>query len=140
MNNEDKWLISAMMKATLERDAPAENPKLRQTLLSFLEVLDSLDRLVKVACSALERPESESSNWLSQLQILRKQLLNVFERSGVTFIDCVGQPFDPTKHEAVEVVHRNDVEDNIIMEEVSPGCNWQGEVLRFARVVVARSE
>jgi len=139
VNDQDDWLTSVLMDATLGHTSVGERD-LRQALLSFLEVLDSLDRLVAIAASAAEQPGAEPPGWLDQLQTLRKQLLNAFERTGVTFFDCVGQPFDPTRHEAVEVVHRRDVGDDTIVEEITRGCNWQGQLLRFARVVIARNK
>ncbi len=138
MNNTDAWFIDSMMKTTLEGTNPDQSNEFRQALLNFLEVLDSLDRLIKVAYVAEKSPETSSPSRPEQFQILRKQLLNAFEQTGVTFLSCVGLPFDPVKHEAVDVVYHGDIDDNIIVEEISCGCHWHGELLRFARVVVTR--
>jgi molecular chaperone GrpE (heat shock protein) len=61
------------------------------------------------------------------------------EQAGVSFMNCVGQAFDPVKHEAVEVRVTSDVEEHTILEEVVRGCEWRGEVLCYAKVVVASS-
>ena len=49
----------------------------------------------------------------------------------------VGQPFDPTRHEAVSRVERPDVEDQTVVAEALRGYQFQDRVLRPAQVVVA---
>ncbi len=140
MNNQDKNWTNLVMNSILEKSPKDETHLSRQLLLDFLKVLDSLDRLVTIAhSSAKPQPESGGSGWLSHLQALQKQLLDVFEHAGVTFFDCAGQSFDPNRHESVKAVKRHDIKDYTIIEEVSRGCEWHGEILRYAKVVVARN-
>ena len=139
MDEQDRWLTSALIDATLRNAAKADAPDLRQVLLGFLEVLDSLDRLVAQAASTSEQQVAEPAGWLDHLQALRRQLLGVFEHAGVTFFESVGQPFEPARHEAVKAVQRPDLADYTVIEEFARGCEWHGERLRYARVVVARN-
>ena len=62
----------------------------------------------------------------------------VLEKNGVERIATVGQPFDPAVHEAVAVIPRKGVEENIVLEEVRPGFKRNGRLLRPAMVVVAQ--
>ncbi len=114
----------------------AYEQEMRATLLAFLEILDSVDR-----CLAAPEPqaaaETRASSWRSNFEGVQQQLLQVFERAGVTFMDCVGQPFDPQMHHALERRFDPEAEENLIVEEVARGCLWQGEVLRYAKVIVA---
>lgn len=114
----------------------AHEQTMRATLLSFLEILDSVDR-----CLAAPEPKAGSdtraSSWRSNFEGVQQQLLQVFERAGVTFMNCVGQPFDPQMHDALERRFDPEAEENLIVEEVARGCLWQGEVLRYAKVIVA---
>jgi molecular chaperone GrpE len=50
---------------------------------------------------------------------------------------AVGQPFDPTRHEAVGRVERDDVDDQTVIAEPLRGYLIQERVLRPAQVVVA---
>jgi molecular chaperone GrpE len=70
---------------------------------------------------------------------VHQQLLTAFAGQGVIFFACVGQAFDPARHEAIEVVERSDLPDNTVLEEINRGCTWRGQVLRCAQVVLARN-
>ena len=50
---------------------------------------------------------------------------------------AVGEPFDPTRHEAVGRVERRDVDDQTVVAEALRGYLLQDRVLRPAQVVVA---
>lgn len=138
MAEQDDWMTSFVRNA-LERKAESEAQDLRQVLLSFLEVLDSLDRLLNLDRGSASA-EEEPTSWEAHLRAIHSQLLAAFERAGVRFIETVGKDFDPARHQAMETVRRNDVNDYTIVEEISRGCEWRGEVLRFSQVVVARQK
>lgn len=98
---------------------------MRRVLLGFLGVLDALDRVTG-------RDDDRST-----LGLVRRRLVGAFEEAGVQFFATVGLPFDPCRHEAVEV-RSGEWVDEIVVEEISRGCEWEGELLRSAQVVVAR--
>lgn len=138
MDHQNRLLTRELLETVLRHSDKAEKPDLAQILLNFLEVLDSLDRLEKLASSVSAQPDTGSVQWAGHLQTLREQLLKAFEQAGVTFFDCTGFPFDPERHRAVEAVQRSDVDDYTVVEQVVRGCEWHGKVLRFAQVIVAR--
>lgn len=131
MNNPDRGPPAALLDSVLRRAAEAEARDLRQALLSFLDALDALDRLTALAAT--------TPYWRDHLEAARTQMISAFERVGVTFFECNGQPFDPQRHEAVEMIYRQDLDDYTITEALARGCEWQGNILRCARVVVARN-
>jgi len=58
---------------------------------------------------------------------------------GVTRIDALDQPFDPTCHEAVTTVPVTDpASDHAVVGVVRPGYRMGDEVLRPAQVAVAQ--
>jgi molecular chaperone GrpE len=59
---------------------------------------------------------------------------------GLEALPCVGQPFDPERMEAVEVVAEAGRTTTEVIEEVRRGYLWRGRVFRFAQVRVARPE
>lgn len=104
----------------------------RATLVSFLEVLDNLDRALSVSG---DRPEDAFVHGVS---LVRQQFLSTLEGFGVVPIDCLGQPFDPTRHEAVSTVTATDEHpDGHICGVVKTGYAIGEEVLRPAMVAVA---
>jgi molecular chaperone GrpE len=130
---EKDWL--RMVQATDFSRALAEQERARRAevkgiLLDFLEILDSLDRLMAQEDLALE----------GALVTLRRQLLNAFERAGVRFFESVGRPFDPQRQEAVEARVDSSLEPGSVVEELRRGCEWQGDLLRTAQVVVVKEQ
>jgi len=105
----------------------------RAILVSFLEVLDNLDR-------ALEAPgSSEDDPFVQGVSMVRQQFLQTLAGFGVERIDPLGQPFDPARHEAVSTVAANDAApDGQVCGVIKPGYVIAGEVLRPAMVAVAR--
>ena len=67
-----------------------------------------------------------------------KELLKIFEKSGVTPIVAVDQPFDPSLHEAVMQEECADVPGNTVIRELQKGYQLHDRLLRPAMVVVSR--
>jgi molecular chaperone GrpE len=72
------------------------------------------------------------------LQAIHRKLLGFLEAQGVTPFDSVGQPFDPTLHEAIGSVRSDKYESGIVAEEVQHGYRMGDELLRPARVRVTQ--
>lgn len=66
------------------------------------------------------------------------ELEKFLEGVGVKRIPAKGEEFDPAKHEAVHVEEREDLPDATIIEELVPGYEFGGFVLRPAQVVVSK--
>ena len=104
----------------------------RSMLVSFLEVLDNLDRALGVAADRADDP------FVQGVSLVRQQFLSTLESFGVTRIDPIGQMFDPSKHEAVtSVAASTGVPEGQVFGVIRPGYLMGGEVLRPAQVAVA---
>lgn len=139
MTDSKCWLTSSVINTVMQRSSHSNESDWREILLHFLEVLDSLDRLINIAGAVASQDGIKEGRWLDHLQTLRIQMIEAFTSAGVSFFDTVGKPFNPGRHEAIEAVQRSDVDDYTIIEEITRGCEWQGEILRFAKVIVARN-
>jgi molecular chaperone GrpE len=107
----------------------------RSMLVSFLEVLDNLDRALTAAGN-----DRAGDPFVQGVSIVRQQFLQTLEGLGVKRIDPAGQPFDPAQHEAVTTITAPPgVPDGQIIGVVRPGYVMGDEVLRPAQVAVARS-
>jgi molecular chaperone GrpE len=103
----------------------------REIILALLEVLDGFDHAVQQTSDA---PSSLSVG----VQILHRKLLGLLEAQGVTPFKSVGKAFDPVLHEAIGSVQSDQYESGVIVDELQRGYGWSDEVLRPARVRVAR--
>jgi molecular chaperone GrpE len=106
----------------------------RQILVSFLEVLDNLDRALDAGGNRAGDPV------LQGVSLVRQQFLTTLEGLGVSRVDPLGQPFDPSRHEAVSTTPAPEgTPDGQVVGVVRPGYLIADEVLRPAMVAVART-
>jgi len=99
----------------------------------MLAVLDDFDRALESV------PADVHEGWLDGIRLVGRKLQALLEAEGVTPIDAIGQPFDPTFHEAV--VHEDTTEypDNTVIGEVQRGYLLHERVLRPSLVRVANN-
>jgi molecular chaperone GrpE len=101
-------------------------------LRDLIPVLDNLDRAVEAA-----RSTGDAAKVVEGVDLIRRELLRVLERAGLTRYSAVGQPFDPARHEATARVISPDREPHTVVAEVVPGYLLHDRVLRPAQVAVA---
>jgi|SRR6185436_11464376 len=100
------------------------------TVLKLLPSLQSLEQVLVYA------PVDEKYNeWLTGLKATIQQLETTMAELGVIRIRTVGEPFDPTLHEAVEEVEGAEGE---IIKELQPGFMLNGKVINPAKVAVGK--
>ncbi|HEX6107527.1 MAG TPA: nucleotide exchange factor GrpE [Gemmatimonadales bacterium] len=97
----------------------------------LLEVLDDMDRLASDGAAASPQSLREAIDLVDRK--LRKEL----EAAGLERIDPVGQPFDPTLHEAVSAVPPpTEAQDHQVSATFQTGYRYKGSLVRPARVQV----
>ena len=113
-----------------EQDSAAQAGK-RQLVLALLDVMDDFERALAYANTA---PESI----LTGARAVHQRLTDLLQAQGVVPYTSAGQPFDPTLHEAVDVIKTDQATSGVVLDELSHGYRWGDEVLRPARVRVAQ--
>ena len=105
----------------------------RSLIVSFLEVLDNLDRALDVRADRGDDP------FVQGVALVRQQFIATLEGLGVTRVDPMDQVFDPARHEAVSSAPAASADlDGRVIGVVRPGYLMGDEVLRPAQVAVAR--
>ena len=99
------------------------------TLREFLPVYDNLVR-------ALAQP-TEDEAYKKGVEMIMTQFCATLEKLGVTEIECLGEKFDPTMHNAVMHVDDEEKGENEIVEVFQKGFKLGDKVIRFAMVKVA---
>jgi molecular chaperone GrpE len=97
-----------------------------------LDVVDELEMAVKTGQSA-----NSAQPLVEGVQMTLKKLRKVLEQEGVSAIECEGKVFDPSMHNAVATVERDDVEACVVVEEVRKGYIMKDKVIRPSIVKVA---
>jgi molecular chaperone GrpE len=95
----------------------------------LIPVLDDLDLAVETAGRA------EDKGILEGVKMVQKSLNTALESEGLHKIKAVGEPFNPSTHEAVDKVQGKDASDKVI-EEMRKGYTFKGKVLRPSAVKV----
>jgi molecular chaperone GrpE len=102
-------------------------------IINLLDIVDELELAVQNG-EISTSPEA----LLEGVEMTLKKLRKVLEQEGVTPIDNPeGKVFDPSLHDAVAVVQRDDVADGTVLEEVRKGYMMRGKVIRPSIVKVA---
>ncbi len=116
-------------------------------LLRLLEVMDNFDRAL---AAAENRPEAAGADGeaparaapaeglIEGFRLIHRLLQQALAAEGVEPFSAVGQPFDPAWHEAISVWESDAVTEATVTDEIQRGYVYHGEVLRAARVRVAR--
>jgi len=102
---------------------------------SFLSLVDDFDRAIE--SSERSSLSDEVKAWLEGFKMIRKNLSKKLSDLGVSEIDY-GKEFDPHLHEALMQVSSKDHKSGEIVQVISPGYLFKDEVIRHAKVSVAK--
>jgi molecular chaperone GrpE len=115
------------------KDADEARLKAREELLK--EILPGIDNLERALVAADASPADAV---LSGVRLVLRQFQSALERVDVKAFDSVGQPFDPTRHEAISQVETDDQPPGTVVTEMQRGYNIGPRLLRPALVTVAK--
>jgi molecular chaperone GrpE len=117
-------------RATRDREGAAVAAR-RELASGLLPVMDNLERAV----GALAEHGEEAT---SGVEMVRAQLESVLAGAGIEALPAsVGEPFDPTVHEAIARQPTGEFPEGALTEVVQKGYRDADGVVRPARVVVA---
>ena len=105
------------------------NSILSDVISNFLPVLDNLEKATTA--------KTEDENMKQGIELVVKQIQDIFKKFGVETIETVGKPFDPAIHEAVGSVQDETLGEKIIKEEFRKGYKIGTKVIRHSMVIVA---
>ena len=104
---------------------------LADALKQILPILDSLDR-------ALKTENASAEDFHAGMELIDRQFHDVLAKLGVEPITTEGQPFDPSLHQAIQMVESADVPAGHVVQELQRGYRIKNRLLRPAMVVVAK--
>ena len=133
-HQEDKYLRLAAeydnyrRRTTKEKESIWNDAK-ADAASAFLPVYDNLERALK--------QETANEAYKKGVEMTMTQLRSVLEKLGITEIPALGQPFDPTLHNAVMHVEDESLGENTVAEVFQAGFKLGDKVIRFSMVKVA---
>ena len=106
-----------------------------QSLLKeMLSVVDNLE----LAVNSANDNQNQDNSLKAGLDLTLKEILRVFKKFSVSPIECKGNPFDPTFHEAVMQEETDEYPENTVINVMQKGYLIHDRLLRPAMVVVAK--
>lgn len=106
----------------------------------ILSVSDNLSRALDLAhADALKEAPEPIRNLVAGVEMTNRELLNVFERYGITRLDPVGEKFDPHYHQAMFEVPTNGDAPGTVVQVMQAGFKIGERVLRPALVGIAKA-
>lgn len=104
----------------------------KRLLTAFLTVPDNLERIVKHL--------QTNDPYHQSIRVAYDEFLKVLRLEGVEPLVAVGAPFDPLLHDAIAMVPAVDGqrEEMVVIDEEQKGYHLGEQVLRPARVIVAK--
>ena len=102
-------------------------------LRELLPIVDNLERAVDAA-----RGGGNGKSIVEGVDLVLRSMHDLLRNQGVTQMSALGQPFDPSRHEAVGHVESSVHQPNTVVEEFNRGYQIGERTLRPARVTVAK--
>jgi molecular chaperone GrpE len=107
-------------------------------ILGLLPVIDDFERAIKSVetCSALQNVTDFKSFYEGVTMIEKRLYTDLENKWGLKRFDSEGQPFDPNRHEALQVEKAAGIQEAVVKEDYVKGYLLKDRVIRFAKVKV----
>lgn len=104
-------------------------------LREILTVVDNLERAIEHA----RKNEETVQGLLEGVEMTLSQCQKLLEKFGVTPVVAVGEPFDPTWHEAMGQLESAEHPANTVLQEMQKGYVLNDRLLRPALVLISKT-
>jgi molecular chaperone GrpE len=104
----------------------------RETIALMLPVIDNLERALSAS--------KEKTPLRDGLELILRQMIELLEKRGVTVIDRLGLPFEPTLENAVMQADPSEGEPGTVCTVLQKGYQTASRVIRYAMVRVVPNE
>jgi len=138
--NRDAFLraraeLENLRKRTAREVEDARKFALREFVEALLPVKDNLEKGLVAATAG--NAHASARALVEGTAMTLRLFSEVLAANGVTEIDPRGAPFDPERHEAVDVRPHRDARPNTVVEVYQKGYVLNGRLIRPARVAVS---
>jgi molecular chaperone GrpE len=122
-------------KRTLREKQEALSYGHENVVKDVLGVVDNLDRAIEHATAS---SGADFEGMLQGVELVRRELLAVLAKHGVSSIEAEGEGFDPNVHEALAQMEDEQVPAGRIVRMLQKGYRLRDRLLRPARVMVSK--
>lgn len=138
---QDRFLRKAAEFENYRKRVDKEKSELRiqsqsSILIEMLPVVDACERALKFFEKGQDNAET-LQQYREGVELLYRQVIDAFSRTGAVPIESEGKPFDPHLHEALSREETSDFEEGVVARELRRGYMFKDKLLRPAQVMVA---
>jgi molecular chaperone GrpE len=103
-----------------------------ELIVKLVPILDDLERALEAG-----RRDRCNKSLVEGLEMVLRNLREVMGSEGLSEIEALGKPFDPSLHEAVSRCETSDYPENTVVRELRRGYLLNGRVIRPSLVEVS---
>ena len=106
-------------------------------LLDLLPVIDDFERAIKSSAAYNADNFKDFSGFYEGIKMIEKGLSSQLESKwGLKRFDSEGTPFDPNRHEALQMEKSAEISEAVVKEDYVKGYMLKDRVIRYAKVKV----
>lgn len=79
-------------------------------------------------------------NVLKGVEMVENKIISSLENLGVKKVESIGKVYDPVVHNVIAVVKNEELENDVIVDEYQAGYEFNGKIIRDAKVIVNKKE
>ncbi|MEK7306278.1 MAG: nucleotide exchange factor GrpE [Nitrospirota bacterium] len=138
LNLQDKYLricadFENYKKRSMKEQMESAKYANERILKELLPAIDNLERAILHS-----KETSDLKGLVEGVELTYKQFLDSLGRFGVKVVQSIGEPFDPSRHQALGQVESDKHDENIVIEELQKGYLLEDRILRPALVNISR--
>jgi molecular chaperone GrpE len=138
--SKDKYLRVLAEMENMRKRLQKERQELVQhaiqnNMVEFLNPIDHMENALKFA----QEMSDDVKHWALGFQMILNQFKDVLANHGVVAFSSVGTPFDPNRHEAIEMIVTKEYPPGTVVSESVKGYKMGDRIIRPARVTVAKA-
>ena len=106
-----------------------------------LSLIDNLERSKNVLENDDKLKETEAlKKILDHLNVIKKDLISIFEKNDIKPIDSLNQKLDPNFHQAMMEIEDDEKDPGTIVQEIQKGFTIKDRLLRPSLVAVSKKK
>ena len=122
-------------KRSVKQIADSVSYEKEMVIKSLLPAIDNFEHTI------VNSENAEDINVLAKgIKIVYDQIIDILKSHNVEQIKALGEPFDPSLHQAMMRRSETENEDGIVLEEFQKGYKLNGRVIRPSNVIVNKIE
>ncbi|QJC34264.1 nucleotide exchange factor GrpE [Enterobacteriaceae endosymbiont of Donacia cinerea] len=110
---------------------------LEKFIKELLPVIDNLERAINLKT---KQKNNIDQSIIEGIKLTLKSLLVLIKKFGISIINKINIPFDPTKHQAMSIIESDTIKENYILEILQKGYFLNMRLLRPAMVIVSKNK